>query len=88
MIGNADQVVKIEWGRLSGELFKSMGLEKYLFKEYQGMPHGSSLQVMPTELPLFALTTVVLGSARCDFIYQTEFTESLTFFLFIFSQNN
>jgi hypothetical protein len=53
IIGNADPVIQIQWGRLSGQLFNSMGFKKYLFKEYNGMVHSSSDQVMMIESLFF-----------------------------------
>jgi len=46
IIGNRDPVVEMQWGRLSEQLFKSMGFKKYIFKEYDGMVHSSSDQVI------------------------------------------
>ncbi|UJR21830.1 hypothetical protein I4U23_024904 [Adineta vaga] len=40
--GNRDPVVEIQWGRMTEELFKSMGFKQYVFKEYPGMVHSSS----------------------------------------------
>ncbi len=53
IIGKEDPVVRIQWGRLSGDLFKSMGFKKYLFKEYDGMVHSSNDQVMIIESLFF-----------------------------------
>ncbi len=46
IIGNRDPVVEMQWGRLSEQLFKTMGFKKYIFKEYDGMVHSSSDQVI------------------------------------------
>ncbi len=45
IIGNRDPVVQLQWGRLSEEVFKTMGFKQYSFKEYNGLVHSSSDQV-------------------------------------------
>ncbi|CAF1494377.1 unnamed protein product [Adineta ricciae] len=43
--GNKDSIIHIDWARLSEECFKSMGFQKYTFKEYDGMDHTDCEQV-------------------------------------------
>lgn len=49
IVGDADPMVRLEWGRLSEELFRKMGFEKYRFQVYPGMAHSSSDQVRRTK---------------------------------------
>ena len=46
IVGNADTIVDIEWGRSSEALFKTMGFEKYRFKEYDAVAHSTSVEVI------------------------------------------
>ena len=44
--GNRDPIVEIQWGRKTEGLFKTMGFKEYVFKEYRGMVHSSSDEVI------------------------------------------
>jgi len=52
-IGNQDRTVALKWGRLTEQLFKSMGFKEYIFKEYNGIAHSSSNEVTKIEFLLF-----------------------------------
>ncbi|CAF3677487.1 unnamed protein product [Rotaria sp. Silwood1] len=47
--GKQDPVVQMEWGRLSEKVIKEMGFKKYVFKEYDGMVHSSSDEVITND---------------------------------------
>jgi len=44
--GDRDPVVQVNWGRLSEQLFREMGFQKYSFKEYRGLVHSSNDEVI------------------------------------------
>lgn len=50
--GNADTIVATEWSRSSQTLFKTMGFEKYRFKEYNALDHSTNAQVRTIKLPI------------------------------------
>ena len=43
-------MVRLQWGQMSEQLFKTMGFKNYNFKVYKGMVHSSSDQVRHSSL--------------------------------------